>query len=278
MAANEQSPGDNQRVIQYFKGLNERARYVNRDITEFDQLFGFVQERIGTIQRPHGIKLLQYIPDTRILTIAQTFDTRQNVIVQTDNGVAIYSEAELFNRASTAVLAPVVLPEEETMSRALIYHTEATGVNGGTIAAGNTWTTRPLNQIIEQVNPDGTAATFVTALAGNTFTLAAGTYRVRAMCLGCDNSGSSFLKARLFNVNTLLPAWNGAQNEESTTARAADGFNTMMLIQGSFTIGVPTQFRIEQWSSTATDTSGFGRATGTGKPEVYAQVEILKTA
>lgn len=280
MPADQQQPGEKQFPLSKFKGLNERAKFINPSPQEFDNLQGFIQQRSGAIQRPTGIMPLQYIPGSRILSIGQTFDTRQNVLVQTDNGVLIMSEDEMMNRPVVTNLIPIPITEEEDMARALLYHTQLTNVGGGALAAA-TWTTTPLNQLIEQVNPDGSLAGFVTATPSaplHQFTLAPGTYRFKGKCVQSNGGGNAIGKCRLFNVTTALPAWNLALNEEGTTGNGPSGRNMVMFFEGTLILAVPTTFRIEQWSTAGTGATGFGAPANNGKAEVYTQLEILKTA
>lgn len=262
-----------------FKGLNERGRFNNIDVTEFDKLLGYSQQFSGIIERPNGTLLLQQIPGHRILGIHQTFDDRQNVIIQTDQGVRVISEDALFNRASGANLTPVVIPEEDTMAEAILAHTVASGITGGAYAVASVWQDAPLTDIIHQRNADGTAAAFVTALAANVFTLAAGVYRIEFESTFNDNAGNSLCQARLFNTTTGLPAWDGLNNKQATSQRVIAPGTVLLKGRGWLDLsGGPASFKLQHWCSTVTDANGFGQPSTTGDREVYRWIKVLKTA
>lgn len=281
MGADQQRPGNNRLPILEFKGLNERKQFVNPELTEFDILQGFVQSKAGTLQRPNGIGPLLYLQGRRILSIKQTFDTRRNVLVQTDNGVLLYSEDEIFSRPSGSNLTPVTPPagsEEEDMAQGLIVHSVASASNGGSIGSASTWVIRTLTGIAEQFNPDGSAASFITALAANVFTLAAGVYRIHVVSVRSNPNGAGCsAKMRLFNVTTGLPAWNGLEHEESTSIRIQQNTPVLLTTEGTLNLAVPTQLRVEEWASAICNNTGMGFPSNTLKPEVYCRVKVLKT-
>lgn len=280
--ADQQKPGNNRLPILQLKGLDERTRYVNPDPTAFDKLQGFVQQKAGAIQRPNGIQQLVHLPGHRILNIAQTFDTKRNVLVQTDQGLMLYTEDEIFGRPPTHSLTPVTPPpdtEEENMAQGLITHSLASGTSGGGTSAG-VWVSRLLNNIVEQYNPDGTAASFITAIDPITghFTLAAGVYRIFIKSIR-SNPNAAILRARmrLYNVTAALPAWNGLQHEESTSERVQQNTPVALFSEGTLNLAVPTILRVEEYSDNNAAASGQGLLTASGKPEVYCFVRILKT-
>lgn len=276
MAAGHQKPSDRQFVLEKLRGLNQRLKY-NNDESEFDDLVGWIHQRAGELQRVNGIERLQRIDGVAIMSIKQTFDSRKNVIVQTTVGVYQYTEDEILNRPPTYILTPTVLPEEDTMAEALLAYTIGSGTNGGTYTVASTWQDAPLNQIIHQRNADGTAAAFVTALAGNVFTLAAGKYRIEAESQAA-RTGAALFKARLFNVSTVLPAWNTLQNEESNSIQIAANMTGTAKIRGYLDLGGATQLKLQHWMDNASVNIGFGFPVSTGKPEVYRWIKILKTA
>lgn len=265
------------------QGLDERHRATQTKEPTFDDSFGFIQQSAGVLQRINGIKPLLNIPGKTILNICQTFDSRGNVLIQTDQGLYLASEDEVVGRAVVTNLSPVVLLESESMSKAILVHAPAAGANGGTLSPADTWVDAPLLTILSQLNPDGTAAAFVTALAGNIFTLAAGSYRFSGKSAMSDVTANIRLVARLFNVTTGLPAWSGLQNEDGNTVTVdTTARNYWSHFGGDLTIAVPTQFKIQGKSSGAENNTGFGAPmSGAGyvlAHELYRWLEIFKTA
>lgn len=277
MAIGSQQPSQALALIEQLKGANERAQYNNPDVAEFDRLVGWIHQETGSLQRIYGDIFLQQHTGLRILSLHQLFDDRKNVIVQTDGGIFRYSEDEILRRPNTTNLTPVVIPEEDTMSEALIAATFGSGTNGGGYGVASTWTDAPLNVIVHQRNADGTAAAFVTALAANVFTLAAGIYRIEFETVA-HRTAAYLWKSRLFNVTTGLPAWNGAQNEESLSIAGSANNSTRTRGQGFLDLsGGSAQFKIQHWMDTVSAGVGFGFPVTTGKPEVYRTIKILKT-
>lgn len=270
-------PQDKGVVVAQVKGVNERLKFTNPDITQFDILKGFIPQRDGILQRINGTKFLQLLQGRQILNMCQTFDRRKNFIVQTDQGVYLYSEDELLNREPITNLTPVVNTEEEDMAKAILIHSVANNVGGGALVA-TTWTTAPISAILSQKNPDGTAAAFVTALAANAFTLATGGYRfnIRSV-VSCTTGAGTPQKAlaRLYNVTTGLPAWSGLDNEVSmNTQNGVNTLNFQVALGGDLDIAVPTQFRLEHYQNVA---GTFGIAENMGFREVYRWIEIIQT-
>lgn len=263
--------------VEDLKGLNQRTRF-NSEAAEFDELVGFFQQRTGVLERLPGISLLQTISGKEILSITQTFDSRKNVIVQTNLGVYVYSEDELMGRTIPTSLIRDPLTEEEDMAKAILVDTQAVGVNGGTYTTANVWQDAPLGSILSQLNPDGSAASFA-SLAAGVFTLAAGTYRFNGWSVMSDATANVRCVSRLFNVTTGLPAWSGLLNENGPTLSVAEAnANTLCPFGGDLTIAVPTDFKIQNKMSDAQTNTGFGFARSMGAAEVYRWLEIFKSA
>jgi len=106
--------------------------------------------------------------------------------------------------------AQVIEGPKVVESRALLQHTTAGGVNGGSLTAGS-WVTRTLNTKL--YDPDG-----IVSLSNNQFTLGAGRYRIRAKVLF---DGTDASQARLYNVTDGAVQQNEVGvNIYGTTVRA----------------------------------------------------------
>jgi len=274
-------------TVQELKGLNEREQFANPDLGFFDVLKGCVPTNKNTLTKAFGCKFALNFGEP-ILAICQTNDSRKNVIVQTQSAVRVVTEEELFGQ-------PIVNPnltlvagagEEETMSRAIIVHQVATGTHGGGYTTANVWQQAPLNVIVSQLNPDGITNPGFASLALNQVTLATGAYRIRGWSI-MTNTVGQIGAARLFNVTTGFPAWNGAPNEISPThvlsQISAGADNVKFEFGGDLLLGVPTVLEIQGNMHAAKATNGFGSAQSGGtlaaaSKELYRWLEILKTA
>lgn len=268
-------------TVQELKGLNEREQNAQSDLGSFDILKGCVPTNKNTLTRANGCKLLHTFDEGAILQIYQTNDSRDNILVQTRTSLRTMSEAELFNQPNPVTnLTPIASNEEETMSRAVIVHAVTAGSDGGTYTTANTWQQALLNSIIEQVNPDGTAASFLT-LASNQITLSAGCYRIRGWTT-FQNSSSASIITRLYNITAAAPAWTGLNNEVSQSTILTTNRNTFIEFGGFLNLAGSTILEIQGYMSVAKTTSGFGLHQN-GSPfliakELYRWIEILKTA
>lgn len=281
------NPTDSGRLtIQELKGLNEREQHANNDLGFFDVLKGCVPTTKNTLTRANGSRL-HLTFDSPVMSICQTNDSRRNVIVQTKAHVYVVSENELFGVSEPATnLVPLASTEEENMSQAIIVHQANFGVNGGSYTTANVWQQAGLTNILSQVNPDGTAAAFVT-LASNQLTLAAGKYRLRGYSLMSGTAGAnSRLAARIQNITAGAPLWNGLGNETSNVLTIdTTGGNYRLEVGGYIDLAVPTIIEIQGLGTAAVATSGFGAAMSRGSAplftlprELYRYLEILKTA
>ncbi len=144
---------------------------------------------------------------------------------------------------------------------ALLQEQQASGVAGGTFTSG-AWRTRTLNT--EVADLDG-----IVSLAANQFTLAAGTYTIRAIAAGhvVDQH-----KLALYTISDAAYTAYGTSSKASSTS---DGQTYAELVT-QFTIAVPKIFELHHRCSTTAATNGFGRNCGFGVIEIYAQVEIWK--
>lgn len=271
-------------TVEELKGLNEREQHANNDLGYFDVLRGCIPVTKNTLTRANGCKLALNFGEP-VLSICQTNDSRQNIIIQLNSSIRIISEAQLFNYISVAPnLTPVSGSEEETMSRAIIVHKVAAGSNGGTYTTTNTWQQAPLSAILSQLNPDGSAASFV-SLASNQFTLAAGVYRFNGWSIMSSTTTGRRVTARLYNVTAAAAAWNGAANEDGDAKLTSAGDNTRVVIGGDLTLAAPTIFEMQSLMNIAQTNTGFGTPQFTASApiftsagELYRWIEILKTA
>lgn len=277
------TPNEKGYPVDRLLGINERLKFSNPNLAEWDSLTGMIQQRAGIPQRLNGSRLLSFLPGRKIISIKQTFDERQNVIVQTDLGVYIYTEDELMGRSVVTNLTPVISIEEEDMSLAILVHYTAAGVNSGSYSVANVWQQAPLTTL-DQRNPDGSAAAFVTAFAANRFTLATGTYRFRGWSAMSNATAGRAVAARLFDVTAGLAAAFFTGNAISPAKETGANGSIILEIGGSLTIAAPTQFEIQGLGTHTQANTGFGFPKSGAAPaftvagEMYRYLEVLKTA
>lgn len=272
--------------IQEIKGVNERRALANSDLGELDILRGGVPTTQGTLTKINGIKRIQSLGNVPIYAIFQTNNRRQTILVQTRDSLIEYTSEEFFNKAIyIPTLSYSSQTEEENMSQAIIVHQLPISTAGGTYTTANLWQQAPLTSIISQVNPDGTAAAFVT-LASNQFQLASGVYRIRGYSVMSHATNNVRMAARLYNVTAGQPAWNGLGNENSEAFISPVDQNSKCWIGGVLNLAGPTTFEIQGLIQRAQTNSGFGAASYTITApaftslakELYRYLEILKTA
>ena len=269
----------NQIQISQLGGLNESLSLANLPPGTFAALEGLYPAKSGSLERMPGKTLLRRL-SAPILNIYQTFDARNNILVQTTEDVQLFTLDELMSRTPATTLTATAISEEDTMSKAIIVHAVAANTAGGTYTTASTWQQAPLSAIQSQLNADGTAAAFVTALAANRFTLSAGTYRFKGRSAHSDATAGIFCVARLYNVTTALPAWSGLDNETGPWDVIATATRNQYLeFEGDLTIAAPTQFEIQHYASGLEATNGFGKPVNLGSmKEIYRTLTIIKTA
>ncbi len=135
---------------------------------------------------------------------------------------------------------------------------QAQNTAGGTFTSG-AWRTRVLNT---EVTDTGN----LNSLAANQFTLAAGTYEIRA---SAPTFNVSRHQARLQNVTDSSTILVGGSN--------IDGTNTMgrAMVQGRFTIAGSKALELQHQCQSTESTDGFGVAANF-TTEVYAVVEMWR--
>ena len=137
------------------------------------------------------------------------------------------------------------------------------GTNGGSSAAA-TWTTCPLNTITAD------ASSLIGSLTANQFTLAAGTYTVRA-AQALANSTQN--KLRIRNITDGVTLTLGM-----TLYSAAAGAIPPIILEGEFTIGATKTVALQYYVTAGVATFGLGLSVSSGENEVYADVVITKIA
>jgi hypothetical protein len=143
---------------------------------------------------------------------------------------------------------------------AYVSHQVASGTQGGS-AVATTWTTRPLNTLVDSTR-------ITTSLVSNALTLPAGTYR----CSGSASFGNTNnVKLRLRN-NTNSTTLIVGQSVVGNTANCYP----VGLLSGEFTLTAASAIVLQYYAMSALATYGLGQAVGSGENELYAQLEIIK--
>lgn len=137
---------------------------------------------------------------------------------------------------------------------------------GGSVPVVANWFTRTLNSIETNIAD--------VSLSGNTFTLPAGSYLVRANAPG--HRITSF-RIRLFNSTDGTEAILGSSAYAANSSSSADVPEAKLI--GILTTDAPKTFQIEQFTQSAgSSTSALGIAVASGEDEIYTQVEVLQLA
>lgn len=147
-------------------------------------------------------------------------------------------------------------------SYAILRDEKSSGTNGGTFSSG-AWRTHDLNT--ESADPDG-----IVSLSSNQFTLGSGTYLIRAEAGDCYQVGNHQIRIRDIT--------NGATVAVGLVGRCVAEEGSKSTLIDEIVVSGSTVFELQHRCSSSSTTFGFGVATGFGEVEVYAEVEILKTA
>lgn len=146
----------------------------------------------------------------------------------------------------------------------ILEHQEAQGTNGGTFTLGAD-RTAPLNTEITDTGGHCT-------LSSNQFTLAAGTYRIRAWTGGFD---CSLWRSWLYNTSDSAIVLLGGSAQSNQT----EPTTSLSFIDGTFTIAGTKTFEIRKRSAaTSPAGTGYGVATNFAGVEVYTRVILQKVA
>lgn len=150
-----------------------------------------------------------------------------------------------------------------SISYAKLSDTKAANTAGGSSSAG-AFRTRTLNTI--DIDDDS----IIISLSSNQFTLAAGTYRIKAYAT-YHATGTS--KCRIRNITDSSDELIG-----SNAYQGSIGVAVMTNVEGEFTIATQKVFELQSRTSISRATDGFGLQVNLGANEVYSVVEIWKVA
>lgn len=284
--AERETTGPQQIQINALGGIDERISPANLRLGTFDRLEGLYPAKSGLMERiPGKTTLATLAGNPAILAIHQCNDAAGNILIQTATDVQVFTLDELLGRtpaANTLVPVPPTPPvsnteEEEFMSQAILIHRAASGDGGGAVSYA-TWGKRTITDIVTQVNPDGTAASFVTSLASDVFTLSAGTYRVNIRCCQSTTNASNF-GIRLQNTTAGANAFASygllqAAGQKPVTSGTS---NFWVELDGWFKITAGANFEIQEFSNSNLNTRGTA-ASVDGIENIYLVCKILKTA
>jgi hypothetical protein len=142
----------------------------------------------------------------------------------------------------------------------LLRDVKSNGSNGGDFNSG-AWRTRTLN---EETSDGGGHCT----LAANQFTLAAGTYIIRA---SAPAAICNYHKLRLQNITAGTTITLGGNAWAGTSAPVTHSF-----LSGRFTVAASQALELQHYCSTTRATDGMGVAVSFSVSEIYAVVELQK--
>lgn len=147
-------------------------------------------------------------------------------------------------------------------SHAVMVHTVASGVAGGT-ATASTWNTRPLTGIRTNTN----AAGLVGTPSSNQFTLQAGVWRANVRC------------AAFYTTQTIIRLYNvtdgGVQSGFDSIAQNAGGSEAIEIYGGGiFKITASKTFEIQMYCTRTQAGNGLGYPVSTGAHEIYLIAEF----
>ncbi len=140
---------------------------------------------------------------------------------------------------------------------------KASATNGGSFTQ-STWQKRDITDKVI----DGTGSA---SLATSQITLPAGTYRCRIQC-PANSVGGHQVRLRNTTASATLVVgdsqWANSGSTETTTATAV----------GQFTVTSGQALEIQHWCTSTQNTTGLGKAVGSGELETYTVAEFWKTA
>ena len=149
-------------------------------------------------------------------------------------------------------------------SYAIIADVKANATNGGTFTAG-AWQTRDLNTEISDA--DG-----IVSISSNQFTLAAGSYLIKARCPAFN---TNVHQSRLYNVSDT----NVEQVGSAAFVNGSSGHVvTDSVCLARVTISGSKTFEIQHYAAVTSATYGFGVSGASGNSMIYTTVEIYKEA
>lgn len=155
----------------------------------------------------------------------------------------------------------VNLPTNEAV---ILKDVQPSGTPAGTFTAGS-YVTRVLNTV---ENPSG--HTWV-SLSSNQFTLAPGTYRIRARAPAVK---VDIHKAKIRNITDSVDAIVGNAQQTSTTAGSQSTNDAW--VEGVITIASSKTFELQHRCTSTFASNGLGTTATLGESEIFATVEIVK--
>lgn len=142
---------------------------------------------------------------------------------------------------------------------------KASGTAGGSGTA-SAWNTRTLNTEVSDANS-------IVSLSANKFTVAAGSYVIRARGMNYLGGRS---RLRIYDVTNSAVLLIGANSYASGGSNTIDDAPDCELF-GTVVLGATTELRLDQWlEKNAGGGNVLGVANSTGDVEVYAEVEIWR--
>jgi len=199
------------------------------------------------------------------------FDANTILAANTDNTPAAVTVAEqrILGRKTGGNIAALTAAEVNAilggsvLPWALISDVKATTVHGGT-TTGGTYHTRTLNTITG-ITGYGSWCT----LTSNMFTLAVGTYWIEASA-PAHQAGEH--QIALYNYDTSAYELTGTSEYAHGTYGAGRS-----VVQGLLTVtNAAHRYRIVHYCASGQPDNGLGRASGSGRNEVYTVVKITK--
>ena len=169
----------------------------------------------------------------------------------------------ILDDATVAAMRATLLLNPVPTDWILIREEQASGVAGGAFTLG-AWRTRTLNT--ETVDTGGHAS-----VAASQITLAAGTYRFRALAVANRVNAH---QVRLQNITAGTTVAFGLVN----VADSANPVANVADVKGRFTIAGSTVFELQHQCTTTRAADGFGVAGAFGNIEVYASIEFEREA
>ena len=162
------------------------------------------------------------------------------------------------NTASTRTVAQT--RSDLALPYVLLQDQKASGTHGGGFTSG-AWQTRDVAEV--------TDASGICSVSSNAFTLAAGTYRIKASAPAWSVNEN---RAKLYNDTDSSDVLFGT----SEAAKSIFEVTTRSEIVGVFTTDGTKAFTIRHRCATTANTYGYGVATGFGDIEIFTQSELWK--
>lgn len=281
-------------------GMDQRSSPANLQLGSFSWLEGMYPDQSGLLERIPG-KTLLVTATGAVRQIHPTYNSTQDVLVQTTTGRYVYTLNELLGRVVSPSLVFPPINEEETMSYAIIVQKEANQVNGGSIRgfisgtdSGTVANTMYGRRLTDKVVDDNSIVTTFTASTGGsnttstagTFALAGThTYRITVHCMFADTTSAGW---GLFNVtDSVFQSHAGTSIPMvGSPAGSAGTSNVLSVLEGEFTITGTKTFQISQEcvtpaSGNALTFGGQGysgnsaNVNGAAMPNIFTIIKIL---